>query len=151
MPKNVGFAVFRDAEHNRGIPRASHSGILMSEIKFPGSRRNGGFRVWRCSGPSVRLPSVPRETGDKATEFENRATTVFRVTPERFRPHGTQHEARLRSTKATEQIKHLILFGAAFWFGRMPRTQCPMAASKSFTKVVEMTLLPTWINSNSTG
>jgi hypothetical protein len=49
-----------------------------------------------------------------------------------------------------ETKEHLILFGAAFWFGRTPRTQSPMAASKSFTKVVEMTLLLTWINSNFT-
>jgi hypothetical protein len=42
-------------------------------------RRNGGFRVWRCGGPSVRL--VPRETGDKASEFEGRTTTVFSRRP----------------------------------------------------------------------
>jgi len=52
--------------------------------------------------------------------------------------------------KATELTGRLILFGAAFRLSRTPRTECPKATSKSFTKAVEMNVLLTCSNFNST-
>jgi hypothetical protein len=63
----------------------------MSEIKFPESRRDVGTEVFGfggCSRPTIRLGSVSRETRDKGTAIEDRATTVLTVTPERFQSHG---------------------------------------------------------------
>src|SRR5271168_4689734 len=95
LPKNVGFAVTRDTEHNRGIPRVSAFRDSHVGNQIPGissERRFSGLEVQR----PIRSSSI-RPTRDG----EDRATTVFRVSPS---GSGLMElsEARLRSTKATE-------------------------------------------------
>ena len=63
--------------------------------------------------------------------------------------HGTQFDFRHENPGMRSSGNSAIVLGAAFWFGRTPRTQCAKAVSKSFTKVVEMNVLLTWINPNS--
>jgi hypothetical protein len=55
--KTVPFPVSRDPEHNPGIPRASHCGILMSEIKCRESRQEGRFSGLRISAAKPPWPA----------------------------------------------------------------------------------------------
>jgi hypothetical protein len=72
--RNVAFAVARESEHNRGVPGHSHSGILIKEIKLPGTRRDGGFRIRKLQWPSHLL----RPLGASPTKSPGEASTPTR-------------------------------------------------------------------------